>query len=208
MRCVGLRHAVAASRQVSVSSSTFKHSARTSQPALPGSWGRTTRRGTSASLSGCRSGAPVREGTGCNPAVVISTSSPTAPDRAGRKNSPSYPGCSLRPSLTSRQVYQPTIEVIDYDLDWPAHPGPFDNYTIAVDRRELWRRLASRPKNVRFDEVERLLVLSGWALERTRGSHKHYRKGTERLSVPFRRGTILIPYVRDVLRRTREEGDD
>jgi len=77
-----------------------------------------------------------------------------------------------------------------------------------MDRRELWRRLASRPKNVRFDEVERLLLLSGWTLERTRGSHKHYRKGAERLSVPFRRGTILIPYVRDVLRRTREEGDD
>ncbi len=61
---------------------------------------------------------------------------------------------------------------------------------------------------MRFDEVERLLLLSGWTLERTRGSHKHYRKGAERLSVPFRRGTILIPYVRDVLRRTREEGDD
>lgn len=56
--------------------------------------------------------------------------------------------------------------------------------------------------------MERLLLLSGWTLERTRGSHKHYRKGGDRLSVPFRRGTILIPYVRDVLRRTREEGDD
>jgi len=77
-----------------------------------------------------------------------------------------------------------------------------------MDRRELWRRLAERPKNVRFEEVEQLLVLSGWTLERTRGSHKHYRKGSERLSVPFRRGVILIPYVREALRRTREEGDD
>lgn len=77
-----------------------------------------------------------------------------------------------------------------------------------VDRRELWRRLAARPRNVRFEEIEQLLLLSGWTLERTRGSHKHYRKDSHLLSVPFRRGPILVPYVRDVLRRTREEGDD
>jgi len=57
-------------------------------------------------------------------------------------------------------------------------------------------------------EIDQLLLLSGWALTRTRGSHKHYRKGSQLLSVPSRRGPILIPYVRDVLRRTREEGDD
>ena len=77
-----------------------------------------------------------------------------------------------------------------------------------MNRQELWRRLAARRHNVRFDEIERLLILSGWALERTRGSHKHYRKGPDRVSVPYRRGAILVVYVRDVLRRTREEGDD
>jgi predicted RNA binding protein YcfA (HicA-like mRNA interferase family) len=81
-------------------------------------------------------------------------------------------------------------------------------YRGGVNRRDLWRQLAARPKNVRFEEVEHLLLLSGWTLERTRGSHKHYRKGPDRVSVPYRRGTILIPYVRDVLRRTQEEGDD
>lgn len=77
-----------------------------------------------------------------------------------------------------------------------------------MDRRELRRRLAERPHNVRFEEVERLLLLSGWTLERIRGSHVHYRKGTARVSVPFRRKAILVSYVRDVLRRTREEGDE
>ena len=77
-----------------------------------------------------------------------------------------------------------------------------------MERRELWRRLATRPRNVRFDEVERLLLLSGWALERTRGSHKHFKKGPDRITVPYRPGTILAVYVRDVLQRTREEGDD
>lgn len=77
-----------------------------------------------------------------------------------------------------------------------------------MDRREFWRRLAARPNNVHFAEVDQLLLLSGWMLERTRGSHRHYRKGAERISVPYRRGTILMAYVREVLRRTREEGDD
>jgi predicted RNA binding protein YcfA (HicA-like mRNA interferase family) len=61
---------------------------------------------------------------------------------------------------------------------------------------------------VRFEEIEQLLLLSSWRLARTRGSHKHYRKGTDRLTVPFSRGPMLLPYVREVLRRTREEGDD
>ncbi|MBE7520454.1 MAG: type II toxin-antitoxin system HicA family toxin [Thermoflexaceae bacterium] len=77
-----------------------------------------------------------------------------------------------------------------------------------MDRRELRRRLTERPHNVRFEEIERLLLLSGWSLERTRGSHTHYRKGPERISVPFRRRAILATYVWDVLRRTREEGDE
>lgn len=77
-----------------------------------------------------------------------------------------------------------------------------------MDRRELRARIAGRPRNVRFAEIEQLLLLSGWMLERTRGSHKHYRKGGSRVSVPFRRGTILVSYVKDILRRTWEEGDD
>ncbi|MGH2632280.1 MAG: type II toxin-antitoxin system HicA family toxin [Tepidiformaceae bacterium] len=77
-----------------------------------------------------------------------------------------------------------------------------------MDRQQLWRRLAARPRNVRFGEVEQLLILAGWSLDRTRGSHKHYRNGEQRLSVPFRRGTILAVYVREVLERTRDEGDD
>ena len=65
-----------------------------------------------------------------------------------------------------------------------------------MDRRELRHRLAERPRNVRFEEIEQLLSLSGWRLERSRGSHRHYRKGSERISVPFRRGTILAVCVR------------
>ena len=77
-----------------------------------------------------------------------------------------------------------------------------------MDRRELRQRLAARPRNVRFDEVERLLLLSGWTFVHVRGSHSHYRRGAERLSVPFRRGVILPAYVWDVLRRTKEVGDE
>lgn len=75
-------------------------------------------------------------------------------------------------------------------------------------RRALWQRLAQRPHAVRFAELERLLVLSGWTRRRVEGSHYTYARGGERIVVPYRRPHILTVYVREVLRRTREEGDD
>ncbi len=77
-----------------------------------------------------------------------------------------------------------------------------------MDRRELWRRLAQRPNSVRYAELQRLLELSGWSLHHIRGSHYVFKKGSERLVVPYRRPHILPVYVREVLRRTREDGDD
>ena len=77
-----------------------------------------------------------------------------------------------------------------------------------MDRRELWRRLAQHPANVRFAELQRLLELSGWSLHHVRGSHHVFKKGKERLVVPYRRPQILPAYVREVLRRTKEDGDE
>lgn len=76
-----------------------------------------------------------------------------------------------------------------------------------VNRRSLWRKLNRAPSNVVFADLEQLLLLSGWEFERQRGSHVFYRHGEQRLSVPFRRGSILAVYVRDVLRRTERPGD-
>lgn len=74
--------------------------------------------------------------------------------------------------------------------------------------KERWRRLAGHPRNATFEEVEALLLASGWRLERMRGSHAYYVRDGRRLSVPFRRGSILPVYAKLVLEVTRERGDD
>ena len=78
----------------------------------------------------------------------------------------------------------------------------------SVNRKELWNRINDRPRNTRFEEVERLLLLCGWQLERQHGSHVFYKNGDARISVPFRRGTILAAYVREVLNRTRDTANE
>jgi len=74
-----------------------------------------------------------------------------------------------------------------------------------MDRREFRQRLAQRPNSVRFDELERLLDLYGWALDRSRGSHFGFRRGTEKIVIPFRRPHVLAVYVRLVLNLTAKD---
>lgn len=81
-------------------------------------------------------------------------------------------------------------------------------YDRPVNRRELWRRLAQRPNAVRFAEMRQLLELAGWTLERVKGSHHVFGRDGEQLVVPYRRPHVLAAYVREALRRTKEEGDD
>jgi len=91
--------------------------------------------------------------------------------------------------LAGKRFIDGMIDTTQRDAACPSSPRPIPNIPAYL-------------------EVEQLLLLSGWTLERTRGSHKHYRKGTDRVTVPLCRGTILAAYVRDVLRRTPEDGDD
>jgi len=78
-----------------------------------------------------------------------------------------------------------------------------------VDRRELWLRLAQRPRSVRFDELDRLLTLSGWRLNTVRGSHHVYRSaGGGHLSIPRHRDPVKAHYVRLVLGLTEEAGSE
>ena len=74
--------------------------------------------------------------------------------------------------------------------------------------RALWQRLAQRPNAVRFAELARLLKLSGWELDRVEGSHHVFLRGGEVFVLPYRRGHVLPVYVREVLSRTQERGND
>ena len=44
-------------------------------------------------------------------------------------------------------------------------------------------------------EAERLLLNAGFELVRSKGSHRIYMKGQERIIIPFHRGKILHPKV-------------
>lgn len=78
-----------------------------------------------------------------------------------------------------------------------------------VDRRELRQRIAARPNSVTFAELEQLLFAYGWHFHRMgKGDHRVYRRGEEHLALPFRRGKVLAPYVRRILRLTEGEDDD
>lgn len=75
-----------------------------------------------------------------------------------------------------------------------------------MDRKEFRRRLAARPANVRFEEIDGLLRLYGWELDTIRGSHHVYKRpGDQLLVIPFRRPSMLAVYVRKALDATGEE---
>ncbi len=72
-------------------------------------------------------------------------------------------------------------------------------------QQKEWTRIAQHPNTVRFQDVVRLLTLSGWTLDRVRGSHHVFRKGADKLVVPFRKPHILSIYVKQVLDQTKED---
>lgn len=75
-----------------------------------------------------------------------------------------------------------------------------------TDRRgKLWTSLAQRPNAVRFEELQRLLELSGWTLERSRGSHHVFGKGGHMVVIPRRTPHVKAVYVKEVVRLTHPE---
>lgn len=66
-------------------------------------------------------------------------------------------------------------------------------------RRDLRRRVAQHPRSVSFDELRHLLEAYGWELDRVRGSHHIFKRGSQTLTVPHRRPHVLPVYVREVL---------
>jgi hypothetical protein len=78
-----------------------------------------------------------------------------------------------------------------------------------MNRTDLWQRIAARRHAVRFAELETLLLAGGWRFEHAgKGDHLVYARGRARISIPYRRGTMLTTYVQQVLRLTEGEDDD
>jgi predicted RNA binding protein YcfA (HicA-like mRNA interferase family) len=70
--------------------------------------------------------------------------------------------------------------------------------------------MAQHPNAVSLAEARRVLEAFGWTLDRVRGSHHIFARGSERINIPLRRPHIRPTYVRDVLDATASggSGDD
>ncbi|MFZ1709311.1 MAG: type II toxin-antitoxin system HicA family toxin [Anaerolineae bacterium] len=67
-------------------------------------------------------------------------------------------------------------------------------------RKKLLEKLRHNPKNVRFEELETLLVQHGFQLVRVTGSH-HYFAGYDRvISVVFRKPHVHRDAVQEVVK--------
>lgn len=52
-------------------------------------------------------------------------------------------------------------------------------------KEKLLKRILGLPKDLRYDELDKILLASGYILERTRGSHAIYTKaGANTLTIP------------------------
>lgn len=73
-------------------------------------------------------------------------------------------------------------------------------------QEKLLQRLRQNPKNVRFDEIDALLLGLGFE-KRQRGSHVTYvLPGQGRITIPVRKPFILPVYVKEVLTLLEEVG--
>ena len=79
-----------------------------------------------------------------------------------------------------------------------------------MDKLEkLRRRIVHNPKNVRFEDLDRLLRGYGFEGRPGRGSHYYYRRGAQRVTVPFHRPHVLPIYARLALKAIeRAEAED
>ena len=78
-----------------------------------------------------------------------------------------------------------------------------------MSRREKhYRRLLAQPRDLRFEELENILLRCGYTLDRTRGSHAIYIKaGCPILTIPIR--TPVKSYlIRQVLAAIEDEIED
>ncbi len=71
---------------------------------------------------------------------------------------------------------------------------------------KLLKKIRQNPKNVRFKDIDKLLLSLGFE-KRQRGSHATYvLKNQGRITVPFRKPFILPIYVKEVLKLLDEMG--
>ena len=68
------------------------------------------------------------------------------------------------------------------------------------------KNILNNPKNVKFEEVDKLLKTFGYEVKSKGGSHFVYRKkNVYPITVPYKRGSIKEIYVKQIIRQLKLE---
>jgi len=76
--------------------------------------------------------------------------------------------------------------------------------------KKLLERIRNNPKNVRFEELDKILIHYGFTKRQSSGgsSHYYYTKGEKLLSVPFHKPHIKVIYVERAIELLEGEIND
>jgi len=67
-------------------------------------------------------------------------------------------------------------------------------------REKALRKIRNNPKEVRFNDLAKVLEQFGFEIRKTGGSHHVFMRGQYRITVPFRKPHLLEYVVKDALR--------
>ena len=87
----------------------------------------------------------------------------------------------------------------------------FTSGVMAIGKLEkLLQKIKNNPKQVRFEELDKILARAGFERKQPRGgsSHYYYTKGALKISVPYRQPYILTAYVVATIKLLERMGED
>lgn len=75
---------------------------------------------------------------------------------------------------------------------------------------KLLHKIKNNPKQIRFDELDKILTRAGFEKRQPRGgsSHYYYAKGPLRISIPYHQPYILTSYVVAAIKLLERMGED
>lgn len=79
---------------------------------------------------------------------------------------------------------------------------------------KLYKRIKNNPKNVRFDDIDKLLTKVGGFTRRNNGSthyiytHPDLNEITDLVNIPFRRPVVLEVYIKNALEKFEKANPD
>jgi len=75
---------------------------------------------------------------------------------------------------------------------------------------KLLQKIKNNPKQVRFDELDKILTRTGFERRQPRSgsSHYYYSKGSLKISIPYNQPYILTSYVVAAIKLLERMGED